>query len=364
MWNSNKVIRIEVGRWIVKESNSPDTRNIISKWWNGPKEDDGQFLLTGTTNVRKSLANNHIHLPNIQFVDNSNIGSKEFICYWGIETGQYSLESLTDLFEFIYAKAVEYHNYNIDDDQKLLSLIKKDKYQEAYNFYTKTYYKARINLDFHTCSRCLTEVAVIVAQNNQMEPAFQFAFSAINYAEGLNIVDAYLKCQCYFNAANLIKYSDSNNALQLLNKCRGIAYKSGNSLFFFLANMTMAEICGYYKNFNLALDYYKTALNMVTDNSKATLSIQSAMLHTYECLLNQTCQSINSVRPNWRNTVLNLTLSIVKQVFSSTVSGLIMKAFNIQGVFSLFTYGQSIELNDNIFNAPTCIGDNNKIINY
>ena len=96
---------------------------------------------------------------------------------------------------------------------KSLTYIEKDKYQQAYDIYIKTYYHSRLNFDFYVCSRCLTEVAMIVAKHNQIDLANIYASTAIDYAEGLNVVDSNLKCQCYFNAANLIKYSSFASSL-------------------------------------------------------------------------------------------------------------------------------------------------------
>ena len=126
--------------------------------------------------------------------------------------------------------------------------------------------------------------------------------------------------------------------------------------------MTMAEILAYHHEYEHAIKYYEIALNLVED-SKIAMSIQSSMLQVYKVLLAKLkgAESTTSI-PKWRETVKGLMMVVAKQILKSTISSFILKFFDFNGAFSIFSFGQSIKISDNIFNAPTQIGDNNRII--
>lgn len=362
MWNGDNIIQIELGQWIINAANSPDNRNLITRWWNGPLESDIKYIVNGTRNVRAVLKKQNIKLPTIKYTDNNQIGAKEFIVYWGIECGHYKLDTVNDLLDFIYEKALEYDKFSIEGkDETTTSSICKDNFQKAYNLYVNAYYKAHMHNDFHTCSKCLTEIATITAQNGNMELALKFVYAAIAYAENQNVVDANLKCQCYYNAGILLKYCNTDEAVNLLTYCRKLSFKYGLSEYCFYVDLSLAEIYGFQKKYKMAIIHYRYAEQLVKDNNIAS-AIKTAMLCTYEELVKQMeTQQLRPFNSQWTSIVQSILLFSLKQLMTSAASALIMKVFNLNGVSSIFSFGQTVRIEGNVFKSPICIGDYNKI---
>lgn len=365
MWNIKDIIKIEVGKGIVKAANSPDNRNYFIKLLGKEKEDDGKLLIQGAQGVRNALAKRGITLPIIRFTDNDSIKFNEFICYWGIEKGHYSIENISDLFDFIYNKAIEYSYENRDNSlDESIHFIDKDRFQEAYDNYIKTYYNARQKDNFYVMCRCLTETSALLAQDGQLDLAVSFSKSAIDISDGCNIVDKTLKCQCLLNAAGVIKYKDANIAISYLNKCSEIAYKTNNSYFLFMALIEKAEIFAYHGKYESAIGAYKGCLSL-SDNSNFTNAIQKRMIALYQEIITEYKYKLTENKPSNKgliHEIHSLIKTIIKDVAVNMGTSMIFKSFGIDGRFmSIFSFGQKINLSGNKFNGVTCIGDGNII---
>lgn len=223
MWNSDYLIKIELGEGIINAAN-------CSK-----QQGDLKLIKDGIKQIREELDSNDIILPPVYLSDNTNIKPNEFICYWGLEKEHFSITYLNDLFDFINNKATEYAENDDSTFVQALETMEQDHYQNAYDTYKKLYYYARQKNDFHSSARALTEVSGIVALSGQMKYAIQLAAEAVKYAESYNIVDQTLKCQAYLNLGSIMKCCDAVNALGYFNHCSKIAYKSNKSQFLFFS---------------------------------------------------------------------------------------------------------------------------------
>ncbi|MDO5527119.1 MAG: hypothetical protein Q4F85_13675 [Prevotella sp.] len=358
MWNSNYIIKFELGTGIVKAANSPDTRNMFIKMFGNTPKDDAMLIIEGTGHVRNKLANIGITLPSVQFTDNSTLGLNEFICYWGIEKGHYSITHLNDLFDFIRNKALEYAKDETDMFQKALAAVGKDHNQQAYDAYRKLYYKARLKDDFYSSARALTEVSAIIACNNDLDFACQLASVAVQYAESYNIVDKNLKCQTYLNMASILKAYNHRMAIDYFMKCAQTAYQSDNSPFMFFALLGLAETHMLTGNVREAITSYEHSLALVKD-TETTLTIQKKMICLYKNLVDQSKQIVADKEK--KSEIRDILNSIVKDVCKNLCISAIFKVFNLQGGGAIISIGTKYLIERNIFNSPTVIGEKNII---
>lgn len=358
MWNSDYIIKFELGSGIVKAANSPDTRNMLIKMFGNAPKDDAKLIVEGTRLTRDWLANIGITLPRVHFTDNNTIGMNEFICYWGIEKGHYSITHLNDLFEFIKNKALEYATDGADTFQDALVAVDKDHTQQAYDAYKKLYYNARLKDDFYSSARALTEVSAIIASGNDLDFASQLASVAVQYAESDNIVDKSLKCQTYLNLASILKAYKHRMAIDYFMKCAQIAYMSENSPFMFFALLGLAETHMLMGNIHEAITSYEHSLALVKD-TETTLTIQKKMIYLYKCLVDQS-KPIVADRGK-KTEIRGILYSIVKDVCMNICTAAIFKVFNIQGSGSIISIGKKYTIKDNVFNSTTVIGNRNTI---
>ena len=227
MWNSNYLIKLELGEGILKAANSSGY--------------EAKLILDGIKHIRKELAKKGITLPSVKISDNTHIKNNEFICYWGIEKVHYSIDYFNELFDFIFNKAIEYSENSNATFSLALETIERDQFQIAYDAYKKLYYIARQKNDFHSAARALAEVSGIVANSGQKNFAIQLATVAVGYTESYNIVDQTLKCQAYLNLGNIQKCFDASKALAYFEECSKIAYNSNQSQFLFFSLLGKAE---------------------------------------------------------------------------------------------------------------------------
>lgn len=360
MWNSNNIIRFEFGAGIIKAANSPDTRHLFLKMFGSAPNDDAKLIIEGIGHIRKHLANYGIVLPSIYLTDNNNIKDNEFICYWGIEQGHYSITLLSDIFDFIKNKAIEYAKQENTPSTfaKALGFMEKDKYQLAYDTYKKLYYKARLEDDFYVSTRALTEVSSIIAYNDQIDFAIQLASVAVQYVDSYNIVDQTLKCQVYLNMASICKSYNTGMSMAYFMKCTQIAYKSDNSQFLFFSLLGLAEIYTMMGHFHEAIEEYEKALNLVGDSGVAVL-IQKKMISLYKYLVTQGNSTSN--KENIKSQFYDLLKYIVKEVGASLCKAALFKILNIQGMGAMISVGTKYQIENNIFKSSAVIGNNNNL---
>lgn len=356
MWNSNYIIKFELGIGIVKAANSPDTRNLFKKKFGKEPEDDIKLIMEGTGHIRKYLASIGITLPFVHFSDNSTLGPNEFICYWGIEKGHYSITYLEDLFDFIKNKASEYAEEEKGSFQYALTAIGKDQNQQAYDSYKRLYYTARQKDDFFNSARALTEVSGIIAHNGNLNFAYQLASEAVRYVESDSIVDKTLKCQAYLNLASIMKSYNAGLAIEYFMKCARVAYISGNSQFMFFAYLGLAETYTLLGNIRDAITNYEHSLDLI-NNTEATFIIQRKMISLYKYLIDQSNRKTTT--EDWRRRISDVLISITMEVCKNLCLSAIFKVFNIQGSGAIISFGTKYLVENNMFNAPTVIGENN-----
>jgi len=358
MWSSNYIINFELGIGIIKAANSPDTRNWFKKKFGKTPEDDVKLLIEGTGHIRKYLASIGITLPRVHFTDNSALRPNEFICYWGIEKGHYSITHLEDFFDFIKNKAKEYAEDEIGTFQHALIAVGKDQNQQAYDTYKRLYYTARLKDDFYNSAHALTEVSGIIACNGDLNFAFQLASVAVQYVESDGIVDKTLKCQAYFNLASILKSYSGGMAIEYFMKCAQTAHISGNSPFMFFAYLGLAETHTLMGNISDAITNYEYSLALI-NNTETAFTIQRKMICLYKYLIDQSNRTQN--KEDWRSKIYDVLLSIAKEVCKNLCISAIFKVFKIQGNGAIISFGTKYGFENNIFNATTVIGDQNTI---
>ena len=358
MWNSNYIIKFELGEGIIKAANSPDNRNMFIKLFGSEPEDDAKLIMDGIKHIRKSLAKKNIILPSVQITDNTNIKYDEFICYWGIEKVHYSIDCLNDLFDFINKKAIEYSEYNNATFTFALETIERDQFQTAYDAYKKLYYISRQNDDFHSASRALTEVSGIVAICGQKNFAIQLASVAVQYAQSCNIVDQTLKCQVYLNLGNIQKCYDAAKALRYFEECSKIAYKSNQSQFLFFSLLGTAESYLILGDIESSLNYYEKSLALVNDNEMAS-SIQIRMIKLYKMMVEQ-LKNDNKLESDTKSKYWDMVQCIIKDVCKNLCVNAVFKLLKLQGNSALVSFGAKYVIENNIFKSSAVIGDNNQ----
>ncbi len=358
MWDSNYIIKFELGEGIIKAANSPDTRNMFIRLFGRAPQDDAQLIIDGIRYIRNDLASKGIILPSVQITDNNGIKANEFICYWGIEKGHYSITHLNDFFDFIKNKAFEYNQEGSSTFTKALESIERDRYQIAYDTYKKLYYTARLNDDFHRSARALTEVSGIVAYNGQIDFALQLAYVAIQYVESYNIVDQTLKCQAYLNMGSILKCHNVTMARKYFEGCSQIAQKSSNLQFLFFSLLGLAESYLIMGDIRKTITYYEQSLALVNDTGTA-ISIQKRMILLYKNLVEQQYASVQ--KGNIVSMFKDLICYIVKEVGKNLCKAAVFKVLDLHGSGAVLSIGTKYIVEKNIFNSPTIIGDNNRI---
>lgn len=363
MWNSENVIRLELGEAIIKAANSPDSRNWFKQLFGAPLKDDAQLILSGIKCIRNDLSKKGILLPSIQVCDNLHIKSNQFVCYWGIEKESYSISHLNDLFSFITNKAEEYGtDIDKEDINDLLSEalieIKEDNVQESYECYLEAYYFARKKNLYYECAQALTEVSGIVAANGQIELAGLYAKAAIQYSNMYNIVDRTLKCNAYLNAASIYKYSNPQYAKNQFANAGQIAFSLNNPVLVLFSLIGIAETNSYLGHIEDAISFYEKALIITrNNNSKMTIKIQEAMLNLYHQLMEY--RSNNRSNINITNGFVKILNVITSCICYSLTDAVIFKLFAIEGGSSVISIGTKYNISNNNFNKPTMIGDKN-----
>lgn len=365
MWESNYIIKLELGKGIIQAANSSDTRTLIERILNFTPDDDAQLILDGIKDIREELSSKNIILPSIRIVENTSIQENEFICYWGIEKGHYSISKLDDLFNFVRDKAVEYGKQESKQAiRKLLvdalESMRRNDYQIAYECYLKVYYFAKMKGYFYECAQALTEVSCIIASTGQVELAIQYSLKAVDFSQMHNVVDNTLKCQICLNAGSIYKGYDANYAIALFSEGGNIACSISNSYLFLISQLGLAEIYATRGNISYAIAIYDNALRLVEHtNNEIALAIQREMIVLYRHLL--TIKEGNVSDTNLTKQFGKLLTKIAVNIGSSLFQAAVFKCLNIPGGIALFSIGEKFLVKDNIFNGIVVMGDNNNL---
>lgn len=350
MWSHEHIIKLEIGKKIVKLSNNAD------------------YLIKMIHKLRNELASVDIFLPSIQIVYNKELKDNEYICYWGIEWLKGTINNINEFYQIFANKAQLYGEWDWGKDnikeilRDCIESIENENYQDAYEDYQTVYYIARIQGYNKECIQALTEVSGLLLALGEYSKSSCYADAAIKLCRELDIIDPALKCQAYLNNANIAKIQGLLPISGILFwQCALIAQKGNNSLFLFLSLLGMAECSALTAHYHHAINYYKQALHLLSHSPCSSIvanKIYATMIGLYDTLENMQDKSAKlESRRSLIGLFRNALISIVEILLTSMGHAAIVSLFGIQGGTALISFGTRYALNDAVFNAPTVIGD-------